>query len=108
MSGSGETLFWLNTADARLELNVANTNSNTYRFGFTGWKQSVAEEPDPFEEFVRETRKNAGIVDPPREPASRGGQITWGVGRSYMTYGAWKEISEYVASNGGKGGKKKA
>ena len=78
MSGSGETLFWLNTADARLELNVANTNSNTYRFGFTGWKQSKAEEPDPFETFVRETRKEAGIVDPePAAKVSAGGFVLW-------------------------------
>ena len=48
--------------------------------------------PDPFEEFVRETREAAGVEVPPRDPASGGG----------------REVSEYVALNGGKGGKKKA
>lgn len=55
------------------------------------WK--VSAEPDPFETFVRETRAEAGIVDPPRQPVCGGGRHTlhfldseWD-GKNYSNYG---------------------
>lgn len=33
-----------------------------------------ADAPDPFDEFVLQTRKDAGIIDPPRESIYRGGK----------------------------------
>ena len=54
---------------------------------------TTQDEPDPFEEFVRETREAAGAEVPPRKPAFRGG--------FYIT-----ELMNW--NTGGKGGKKKA
>ena len=69
-------------------LSLVVNDSGQYSFGFTGFKPAVVyleyEEPDDFEQFVWETRKAAGIDEPPPErqikvhPAANiTGQILW-------------------------------
>ena len=65
-------------------LSMIVNNPGQYSFGFTGFKVAVEyEEPDDFEQFVWETRKAAGIDEPPPErqikvhPANITGQLLW-------------------------------
>lgn len=77
MSKINETIWSISTSNsASITDSHVSTNSK-YSFGFTGWKLTdwklvVEEEPDPFNEWVHEVRKDAGIIDPePPKPRAR-------------------------------------
>ena len=72
MANNNETLFYL-PAGSSITLSVSA--DPTHSIGFSGWRVLADAEPDPFETFVREARRDAGIVDP--DPPRTFGQIIW-------------------------------
>lgn len=72
MSKINETTWSISTSNSASITDLHISNSPEYSFGFAGWKLVVEEEPDPFNEWVHEVRKDAGIIDPePPKPRAR-------------------------------------